>query len=183
MFGTQKGITPVIAIVLLLLVTVGAVGVVYTQFQDLVGDGPDAGFLDADNVDLDFRTLTRNESASPNTIELNMINNDNEDFTFNTSEDAPGTSIELQYSSDGEDRLDPGIFWDDFDEDDFNCDDSSELDIEGDTISPGDRISCQTGMEMPSPGDSIDVHLVLSSSDDEITSYTCEPSTSSSSTC
>jgi FlaG/FlaF family flagellin (archaellin) len=31
-----KGITPVVAIVLLLLVTVGAVGIVYTQFQGIV---------------------------------------------------------------------------------------------------------------------------------------------------
>ncbi|MFB6242172.1 MAG: archaellin/type IV pilin N-terminal domain-containing protein [Candidatus Nanosalina sp.] len=36
--GQKKGITPVIAIVLLLMVTVGAVGVVYTQFQSLVGN-------------------------------------------------------------------------------------------------------------------------------------------------
>jgi len=36
--NNRKGITPVIAIVLLLMVTVGAVGVVYTQFQSLVGD-------------------------------------------------------------------------------------------------------------------------------------------------
>jgi flagellin-like protein len=35
MFSKRKGITPVIAIVLLLLITVGAVGVVYTQFQSL----------------------------------------------------------------------------------------------------------------------------------------------------
>ncbi|WEL19832.1 archaellin/type IV pilin N-terminal domain-containing protein [Candidatus Nanohalococcus occultus] len=34
--GKSKGITPVIAIVLLLLITVGAVGVVYTQFNELV---------------------------------------------------------------------------------------------------------------------------------------------------
>lgn len=33
---SRKGITPVIAIVLLLLLTVGAVGVVWTQFQGLV---------------------------------------------------------------------------------------------------------------------------------------------------
>jgi FlaG/FlaF family flagellin (archaellin) len=31
-----KGVTPVVAIVLLLLVTVGAVGIVYTQFQGIV---------------------------------------------------------------------------------------------------------------------------------------------------
>lgn len=41
MINHRKGITPVIAIVLLLLITVGAVGVVYTQFQGLV-EGNDA---------------------------------------------------------------------------------------------------------------------------------------------
>lgn len=39
--GKSKGITPVIAIVLLLLITVGAVGVVFTQFNSLVS-GNDA---------------------------------------------------------------------------------------------------------------------------------------------
>ena len=34
----RKGITPVIAIVLLMIITVGAVGVVYSQFQSLVGN-------------------------------------------------------------------------------------------------------------------------------------------------
>lgn len=38
LFEQRKGITPVIAIVLLLMVTVGAVGVVYTQFNSLVGN-------------------------------------------------------------------------------------------------------------------------------------------------
>lgn len=38
LFKQRKGITPVIAIVLLLMVTVGAVGVVYTQFNSLVGN-------------------------------------------------------------------------------------------------------------------------------------------------
>lgn len=38
LFNQRKGITPVIAIVLLLMVTVGAVGVVYTQFNTLVGN-------------------------------------------------------------------------------------------------------------------------------------------------
>lgn len=38
MINYRKGITPVIAIVLLLLITVGAVGIVYTQFQGIVED-------------------------------------------------------------------------------------------------------------------------------------------------
>lgn len=41
MINYRKGITPVIAIVLLLLITVGAVGIVYTQFQGIV-EGNDA---------------------------------------------------------------------------------------------------------------------------------------------
>lgn len=35
----RKGLTPVIAIVLLLFITVGAVGVVYTQFNDVIAGG------------------------------------------------------------------------------------------------------------------------------------------------
>ena len=175
MFGTQKGITPVIAIVLLLLVTVGAVGVVYTQFQSLVGDGPDAGFLDAESVDLGYRTFTRNSSASPNTVQANLVNDDDADYTFNES--AEGSLVELQYSTDGEERVSPDLLADlSYNETAYNCDSLG-------TISPGEEPSCNTGVQMPSSGDSVTVHLVLASSDGEVTTYTCEPSTSTSNTC
>lgn len=178
MFDTSKGITPVIAIVLLLLVTVGAVGVVYTQFQSLVGDGPDTSFLDAQSVNLDFRTLTRETSGTTDRIELNLINNDDQDFTFNQSEDAAGTAVELQYSSEGEEKVDPDIYGDlSYDDSVYDC-----VTAAG-TISPGDEPTCNTGMEMPSSGNSVTVHLVLSSSGDDIATYTCDPSTSDSNTC
>jgi FlaG/FlaF family flagellin (archaellin) len=178
MLDTSKGITPVIAIVLLLLVTVGAVGVVYTQFQSLVGDGPDTSFLDAQSINLDFRTLTRDTSGGTDRIELNLINNDDQDFTFNQSENAAGTAVELQYSSAGEQKVDPDIYGDlSYDGSAYNCNTTVS------TISPGDEPTCNTGMEMPSSGNSVTVHLVLSSSGDDIATYTCEPSTSDSNTC
>lgn len=178
MFDTSKGITPVIAIVLLLLVTVGAVGVVYTQFQSLVGDGPDTSFLDAQSVNLDFRTLTRDTSGATDRIELNLINNDDQDFTFNQSENAAGTAVELQYSSAGEQKVDPDIYGDlSYDAASYDC-----VTAAG-TISPGSEPTCNTGMEMPASGNSVTVHLVLSSSGDDIATYTCDPSTSDSNTC
>lgn len=177
MFGTQKGITPVIAIVLLLLVTVGAVGVVYTQFQSLVGDGPDAGFLDAESVDMGFRTFQRNTTGSTDSVQANLINNDDTDYTFNTSDSAQGTLVELQYSVGGEERVADASLFDGYTTTgDYNCDALG-------TISPSDEVSCNTGVSMPNSGESITVHLVLAESDGEITKYECEPSTSGSSTC
>lgn len=53
----RKGITPVIAIVLLLMVTVGAVGIVYTQFQSLVGDPTEQVDQQQQNQNTNIRIL------------------------------------------------------------------------------------------------------------------------------
>lgn len=58
----RKGITPVIAIVLLLTVTIGAVGILYTQVGDLLEQ--DGGFEDIDRVQdtsLDLRSMYYND--------------------------------------------------------------------------------------------------------------------------
>jgi len=55
LFEQRKGITPVIAIVLLLMVTVGAVGVVYTQFNSLVGNPSEELEEQQENRDTDIR--------------------------------------------------------------------------------------------------------------------------------
>ncbi|MFO7794385.1 MAG: hypothetical protein R6V35_05435 [Candidatus Nanohaloarchaea archaeon] len=191
MFGTQKGITPVIAIVLLLLVTVGAVGVVYTQFQSLVGDGPEADFLDAQNIDIGFQTTTRNESwvLTPsgddfNTIQIGLENSGETEYNM-TDE------MRLEYSVPGEDRVQTGVVSSAFDAVDYRdgphtCFDNSDMtnvSQDWETFGPGDEVSCNTGVSMPSPDDEVEIHLVLEGSGDEITSYTCSPSTSDSTTC
>ena len=171
MFGTQKGITPVIAIVLLLLVTVGAVGVVYTQFQDLVGDGPDAGFLDAEQIDIGFQTTTRSGS---DTMEITLENDGSTEYNMTDQ-------MRLEYSVPGEGQVeDPSVF------DEVDYDGATDTCFEGadwESYGPGDQEQCDSGVDVPSPDDEITVHLVLSGSGDEVDSYTCSPSTSGSSTC
>lgn len=64
--NTRKGITPVIAIVLLLMVTVGAVGVVYTQFQSLVGDPTDQIDQQQQNQNTNIRILRGSTNGTLN---------------------------------------------------------------------------------------------------------------------
>jgi len=170
-----KGITPVIAIVLLLLVTVGAVGVVYTQFQGLVED-PDTGFLE--EVEINVQTVTRNGS-SPGSMQLRLQNEGEQQY--NLSEVA-----RVEYSVPGEERLERGVAITAFDElsdvgthQCFTADAPTEIQNFG----PGDTASCDTGVSMVEPNDEVTIHLVASENGEEIVDYECSPSTSSSATC
>jgi FlaG/FlaF family flagellin (archaellin) len=172
--NTSKGITPVIAIVLLLLVTVGAVGVVYTQFQGLVQD-PDTGFLD--EVEIDFQTVTRNQSTDAMQV---RIQNQGE-TQYNLTDVA-----RMEYSVPGEQRLEKGTAVTAFDRlstaGTYECftEDASN-DIQ--EFTPGSTATCDTGVAMVSPGNPVTLHIVAEENGEEITSYECEPSTSTSVTC
>lgn len=177
MLDTRKGITPVIAIVLLLLVTVGAVGVVYTQFQDLVQDDLGTDFLEEID-DVNVQTVTRNDT-DPGQMELRLQNEGENEYNL--------TDVaRMEYSVPGEDRL--GFDTATVSFDDVNADGTQECftddasdDIQG--FGPGETASCNTGVEMPSPDDEITLHLIEDESGDEFASYTCSPSTSDSTTC
>lgn len=169
----SKGITPVIAIVLLLLVTVGAVGVVYSQFQGLIQD-PDTGFLD--EVEINIQTVTR----SPNeTMELRIQNQGEEEYNLSDL-------ARMEYSIPGEQRLDQDTAVAAFDvlneitePQCFTSNSPAEIDNFG----PSDTATCDTGVEMVHSNDEVTLHIVEDSSGEEITSYTCDPSTSTSATC
>lgn len=176
----RKGITPVIAIVLLLLVTVGAVGVVYTQFQELVED-PDTDFLD--DAEIEIMTVSR-EGDDPGTMELRLQNQD--DAEYNLSEVA-----RVEYSVPGEGSQEPFSAVEDYDElsseldlldDDPECF-TAEAEDEIQNFGPGDTATCDTGIDMVNPNDEVTIHLMDDGSGEEIDSYTCSPSTSESSTC
>lgn len=187
MFNRVKGITPVIAIVLLLLVTVGAVGVVATQFDQLVEDDLDPDFLDQIE-EVDVQTVTRNDTEDDqDSMALRLQNNGDEEFNL--------TDIaRMEYSVAGEDRLPHDAATESFDiviEDGeatrmcFTREDSatdSELE-EIEEFGPGETASCDTGVEMPGPDDEINLHLVEDDTGEEFESYTCSPSTSDSQTC
>ncbi|MFP4038191.1 MAG: hypothetical protein ACLFTA_00205 [Candidatus Nanohaloarchaea archaeon] len=175
MLDTRKGITPVIAIVLLLLVTVGAVGVVYTQFQGLVQE-PDTGFLE--EVDINFQTVMRNGS-SPGSMEIRIQNEGEEEY--NLTEVA-----RMEYSVPGEERLERDTAITAFDQlsdtgthECFTADAPSDIQEFG----PGTTATCDTGVSMVDPDDEVTLHIVEQESGEEIVSYTCSPSTSSSATC
>lgn len=178
MLKRSKGITPVIAIVLLLLVTVGAVGVVYTQFQNIVDQGnTNAGFLDS--TDVKFNVVTRNGS-SPGTMNITLENTGEDQY--NLSEIA-----RLEYSVPGEQSIQPVPGQQLFGE--YNYDDGANglcFETSGmQEFGPGDIATCSTGIDMPDPDSEITIELVQSASDSNevIDDYTCSPSTSSSTTC
>lgn len=66
--GKSKGITPVIAIVLLLLITVGAIGIVAPQINNL---------LDLGGAEEDINSITRAQSASYDITAMNQTSSGN----------------------------------------------------------------------------------------------------------
>jgi flagellin-like protein len=174
----MKGITPVIAVILMLALTVAAAGLLWTQFQDLAGSAQsEAGFLN--NADIKMVNARRNDSGSTDMIEINMENTGEQQY--NLSETA-----KLQYEIPGEDKVSPfnPLFGEyEYNQTNQTCfDDGTGLQ----TFGPGDTAGCNTGIEMPSPSDDpITIHLVQAGSDSStsIAEITCSPSTSDSYTC
>jgi flagellin-like protein len=204
----NKGITPVIAIVLLLALTVAAVGIVWTQFQGFVGQADeDAGFLES--VDVNLLSATRVDSTSDDldidangdgtvdenmtdTIEIRFENTMEEQFILNES-------LRMEYSIPGESRVQPqfvdgkatqifGEYWV-ADLSNVSAYDMCLRDVSttssGDDrfFSPGETISCNTGVEMPQPTDPITIYLVEVGSGEVADEYTCNPSSTDSTTC
>lgn len=66
MLQSRKGITPIIAIVLLLLITVAGVGVVWTQFQSLTGN-PDEKLQEQNQIRNAQYSITGTESTDQST--------------------------------------------------------------------------------------------------------------------
>lgn len=202
MFDSYKGITPVIAIVLLLLVTVGAVGVVYTQFQDLVGEGPDTEFLE--DVEVEIHSVERAEyeelgtdNVELDTMEIRMENLDDEDFVLDES-------LRMEYSIPGESRIEPflgdgdeveedEVFQEydtfDFSEGENDEEDQCLVDVSEDEdgndvfFNPQETVQCDTGVQFPDADSEITIHLVEEGSGEEATSYTCDPTQQDSLTC
>jgi len=177
MYNNSKGITPVIAIVLLLLVTVGAVGVVYQQFQGLVED-PDTDFLD--DVEANIQVIQR-EGEDPGSMELRIQNSGEETLDLTDL-----TRLELSVS--GEERLEHGAAVASFEElaDTEGATQecfTEDADDDIKSLAPGETASCNTGIDMVDPSDETTVYMIESSSGEVVDSYTCSPATSESSTC
>ncbi len=172
----RKGITPVIAIVLLLMVTVGAVGVVYTQFQSLVGDPAEAvgSQQEVRNTEMSFSTVYKNTDTSTDSLNVTIKNTgdvawNTSDFTMQFIPGGTGSAVswtvaEQQFSGD------------DTEFDCFSEASSSQV------IQPGDSYTCDTGFDFPGSTETIGIEVAMNDAD-KSWSYTCSPSTSDSYGC
>ena len=170
--NTRKGITPVIAIVLLLMVTVGAVGVVYTQFQSLVGDPTEQIDQQQRNQNTNIRILRGGTNASGiNTGGSHNVANYGVTYLEiqNTGSVARNTSSFLMQTSSaqnvvgasGEPCTQPG---------------NSTI------INPDETIKCFTGITFPPATNQVDFTLQLQGSGKSWT-YICRPETQGSQLC
>jgi archaellum component FlaF (FlaF/FlaG flagellin family) len=178
---SNKGVTPVVAIVLLLLVTVGAVGIVYTQFQGIVDNvdnsNTDTEFLES--VDVKINTPQRNTSNSNSNFDQIQIGLENTgEEQYNLSDIA-----RLEYSIPGESRIrvtEDKLFGQ-FNHSTKNqtCFNNSE------SFSPGATASCNTGVQFPNSTDEITISLVQKAKETDavIDEVTCSPNTDDSTTC
>ena len=161
---SRKGITPVIAIVLLLMVTVGAVGVVYTQFQSLVGDPTEQ--IDSQqrnqNTDMNIVRGKSNNTSSPQSGQLILELQNTGSVTRNTTsfrvttDDAslvPGDNGKLSSNPENSTLLDPD-----------------------------ETMDFYTGIDFPGPTDGVLVTLNLKGSSKEYT-LDCRPQTSTTAFC
>jgi flagellin-like protein len=171
---TRKGITPVIAIVLLLMITVGVVGLVYTQVQNIMGNPGDE--LDQQqrvrDTDMSFSSVY-DEGGS---VQVTVRNTG--DVTWNTSafemQFVPGgegsavsysaaTGSSTQFSSSGSASC-------------FVDDDSTEV------VDPDETYTCNTGISFPSATQTLGIEVEMRSAE-KTWSYSCSPETSSSIGC
>lgn len=176
----SKGITPVIAIVLLLLITVGAVGVVYAQFENIVGD-PTQDIEDQErlrNADYSIVSIRKDESGD-DSMKIS-IRNDAE-YEWNLSKQA---TIMVGPDGNPANSLNSlqGTQWD-LDIAGTNCYDPSNIGSDSDgVLKQSESYTCDTGVEWPQPtdgGTTIEIRLKDQTKDSSM----CSPTTSSQTLC
>lgn len=167
----RKGITPVIAIVLLLMVTVGAVGVVYTQFQSLVGNPTEEIDQRQRNQDTDISVIRGVTNVS--SIDASGSHNaDNYGVLVleiqNTGSVTRNTSAFRMITTTGQVPGQNGAL----------CTEPSNSTL----IDPDETIDCHTGIVYPQATNAVNVNIQLQGSNKDW-SFECRPSTTGQTFC
>ncbi len=195
----RKGITPIIAVVLMILITVAMVGVLYTQVDELMDIGDDQ--LDfMEDVDANINSVIRNDHDEYDFDTMEVRIESNEESPLYLVEDGSEAVLRLEYSRDGASSLEGDTFVQSYlgDEVDFvgaeegwthdwsGCDidslddelyDEEDGEINELHLTENDRVTCDTGVPMPNAGESTTVHLVEQGSGDDADDYSCSIST------
>ena len=173
----KKGITPVIAVVLLLLITVGAVASAWGLYQQITGDTSQLDQLDkqrqAQATELKFSSVYENNNGG-----VNVSLRNTGERTVNMSEELEmsyipeGSDSDVSYdvyvSSTGNGNGDPECF--------------QNLFGDGESVEPGNTYTCDTGVDFPNATDSVGLVVDYRATGKDW-DYTCNPSTSSTITC
>lgn len=184
----RKGITPVIAVVLLLLITVGAVGAAFGLFQQLQSQaqGQQEQFSAAQraaNTDFQFVTVERVDSQ---TIDAGYLAEDTTNFTIrNTGERAVGLDNEIELQIQPQQESDPisissfsefyGGDWNAGDQDNVvRCFQNADVNLP--TQGPNNTFECATNITFPDPGESITFAANYEADENTVFTYTCNPS-------
>ncbi len=159
LFNQRKGITPVIAIVLLLMVTVGAVGVVYTQFNQLVGDPGDELEEQQLAQDTEIRIAqgwTDESLSSDLPDEHNAENYGTVNLMIQNTGSVARNTTAFVLTAEGGDATGTDCFQAE----------SSEI------LDPGDTYTCDTDVVYPDVTDSVSFEVLLTESS-QTWSFTC----------
>lgn len=199
----HKGITPIIAVVLLIViafVAVGSVATLVTQFTDTDvldqwQDQQEVGQIDfsmgpgyADSVDM------ADGSEEDNILHMNFRYTGPNDISTMDTEGEHRFGV--RYAPEGESPVEFDTFqtifgdvrtlnWDDIEGDAEGCLEDAGFGTGDDDINAltqGDSFNCTTAIEFPGGTESIEVELYMHEHD-ESWSFTCDPGTSSTSTC
>ena len=199
----RKGITPIIAVVLMILITVAMIGVLYTQVEELMEIGDNQ--LDfMEDVDANINSVIRENHDDEDFDTMNVRIESNEEGPLYLVEDSSEAVLRLEYSRGGASSLEGDTFvqsyldheddefignsegwihdWEGCDTDDLTEGEHYEVDEDTEEITElrlteNDRVTCDTGVPMPRAGESTTVHLIEQGSGDDADDYTCSIST------
>jgi flagellin-like protein len=172
----RKGITPVIAVVLLLLITVGAVASAWGLYQEITSD---TSQLDQ---------LNKQRQAQATELEFSSVYNANDGINVSIRNTGGRTvnmsdELEMSFIPDGSDS---GVSYDVFTsttgdaKGDLEC--FQNIFGENESVEPGNSYTCDTGVEFPSATSGVGLVIDYTATG-KSWDHTCSPSTSSSITC
>ena len=198
----RKGITPIIAVVLMILITVAMIGTLWTQVDDLMELGDNQ--LDfMEDVDANINSVIREEHDNFDADTMKVRIESNEESPLYLVEDSTEAVLRLEYSRGSASSLEADTFAESYlDHEDDNYFGSTEETwahdwegcetedlTEGENyeeedgeitelrLTENDRVTCDTGVPMPRAGESTTVHLIEQGSGDDADDYSCSIST------
>ncbi|PSG98896.1 MAG: hypothetical protein BRC29_02085 [Nanohaloarchaea archaeon SW_7_43_1] len=176
----RKGITPVIAVVLLLLITVGAVASAWGLYQNIISDQSQVDQLNsrqqAQQTDINIESAYENSTS--NTITLTYRN------VGERTVDLPNeTAMRYQPGNEQEPLQRDTLFRINQEWNSSKADGCLKGTDQAEPFNPGAERTCDTGVNFPNATQEIRVVIDYQQIDSEDYSYMCNPQTGSTNTC